>query len=146
MNTRKPRGIQNNNPLNIKREGQFMVGEIKSDKDYPYCLFDKMRYGWYAAFKYLFWSYQNGNTTYRQLVRDMYPADDGYKPNAILSKMREISTADYDKTLPSPDGNATSWLILGLEICYGLHGTGDFEHFEDMVTGWAMAWDYLYGY
>ena len=51
-NKRLPRGLRNNNPLNLIKSAKPWVGEI-AGKDTRFCTFSSMAYGYRAAFKTL---------------------------------------------------------------------------------------------
>ena len=48
-----PRGIRNNNPLNIRRSKDQWQGMKKEQTDSAFCQFENLAYGWRAAFKLL---------------------------------------------------------------------------------------------
>ena len=45
-----PRGIRNNNPLNIRRSKDQWKGLSKTQNDRSFCQFESLEYGWRAAF------------------------------------------------------------------------------------------------
>lgn len=141
MSTRKPRGIQNNNPLNLKRCCRLRKGEDPSTMLGDYCKFDALRWGWRSAFILLFDAYACGSRTRREIVHDLFPEEHGYHPEAYLRKMREVTNISWDYPLSSPEDNCSTWMILAEEICYGMNSTDDFDHINEQWIGWAMAWN-----
>ena len=57
-----PRGIRNNNPLNIRRSKDQWQGLRAVQTDPSFCQFETLEYGWRAAFKLLTRTYYH---TYR---------------------------------------------------------------------------------
>ena len=57
-----PRGIRNNNPLNIRRSKDQWQGLRALQTDPSFCQFETLEYGWRAAFKLLTRTYYH---TYR---------------------------------------------------------------------------------
>ena len=48
-----PRGIRNNNPLNIRRSKDQWQGMKKEQTDGAFCQFENLAYGWRASFMLL---------------------------------------------------------------------------------------------
>ena len=127
----EPRGIRNNNPLNIrlssdKWQGQVNVnvnGNGKGNSPSPtgegrgeaeFCVFSTMEYGWRAAFRILCNTYYNKYKlrTIRDIVSRWAPA----KENNTAAYIRHVS--DYtgigpDRVLASPQERPTDWLLIG---------------------------------
>lgn len=49
---RLPRGLRNNNPLNIRGSKKFWLGQVGTDRG-GFCIFADIRYGYRAAFRTL---------------------------------------------------------------------------------------------
>lgn len=65
--TQQPRGLRNNNPLNIRRTQSKWLGEVdslKGQRDTAFCQFSKLCYGYRAAGKLL----QTYQTKYKLYV------------------------------------------------------------------------------
>ena len=74
-NTTLPRGLRNNNPLNIiKSKNQVWLGQTNLDGETTFCHFSTMTYGLRAALKLLRTYYQrHGCVTLRQIIRRWAP-------------------------------------------------------------------------
>ena len=111
---KEPRGIRNNNPLNIRRSGDKGQGLCSCQNDKEFFQFEKMEYGWRAAFRILCNTYYNKYKlrTIRDIVSRWAPA----KENNTVAYIRHVS--DYtgigpDRVLESPKECPTDWLLIG---------------------------------
>ena len=72
-----PRGIRNNNPLNIRRTGKDRwKGLSKTQGDRAFCQFETLEYGWRAAFCLLTRTYYHKYRLYtiRTIIRRWAPS------------------------------------------------------------------------
>ena len=111
---KEPRGIRNNNPLNIRRSGDKWQGLRALQEDRAFCQFSTMEYGWRAAFVILCKTYYGKYKlrTIRDIVSRWAPA----KENNTAAYIRHVS--DYtgigpDRVLASPQERPTDWLLIG---------------------------------
>ena len=83
-NKRLPRGLRNNNPLNLIKSAKPWVGEI-AGKDTRFCTFSSMAYGYRAAFKALD-TYNKKHHIYsiRQIISRWAPESDGNDTRAYI--------------------------------------------------------------
>ena len=74
----KPRGIRNNNPLNIRRTADRWVGMCDEQRDAQFCEFTDFKYGYRAAFVILH-RYMNVYKlrTMKTIIRQWCPYGDG---------------------------------------------------------------------
>ena len=61
-----PRGIRNNNPLNIRRSKDQWKGLAEAQNDRAFCQFKSLEYGWRAAFYLLTRTYYHKYRGLRQ--------------------------------------------------------------------------------
>ena len=119
---KEPRGIRNNNPLNIRRSGDKWQGQVNvnvnvnvnGSGEAEFCVFSSMEYGWRAAFVILCKTYYGKYKlrTIRDIVSRWAPA----KENNTAAYIRHVS--DYtgigpDRVLASPQECPTDWLLIG---------------------------------
>lgn len=83
METRLPRGIRNNNPLNI-RQGQLWQG-LAAVQDPSFCTFTSMAYGIRAACRILLSYHRRGITTVRDIIQTWAPPIENDTNAYILS-------------------------------------------------------------
>ena len=125
----EPRGIRNNNPLNIRLSKDKWQGQINpsgnanvNDNDNnsslkgesDFCQFYTMEYGWRAAFVILCKTYYGKYKlrTIRDIVTRWAPP----KENNTEAYIRHVS--DYtgigpDRDLGDPQTHPTNWLLIG---------------------------------
>ena len=110
----EPRGIRNNNPLNIRNSADKWQGLSTLQEDREFFQFVSMEYGWRAAFVILCRTYYGkyGLKTIRDIVSRWAPA----KENNTEAYIRHVS--DYtgiapNKVLGSPKEQPTQWLLIG---------------------------------
>ena len=125
----EPRGIRNNNPLNIRLSSDKWQGQIngkgnidgnsslsseRAGGEAVFCVFSSMEYGWRAAFVILCKTYYGKYKlrTIRDIVSRWAPA----KENNTEAYIRHVS--DYtgigpDRDLGDPQTHPTNWLLIG---------------------------------
>ena len=126
---KEPRGIRNNNPLNIRLSKDKWQGQINGKGNIDgnsslssegaggeavFCQFSSMEYGWRAAFVVLCRTYYGkyGLKTIRGIVSRWAPP----KENNTEAYIRHVS--DYtgigpDRDLGDPQTHPTNWLLIG---------------------------------
>ena len=109
-----PRGIRNNNPLNIRRSGDKWQGLKTLQEDREFFQFETIELGWRAAFVILCKTYYGKYKlrTIRDIVSRWAPA----KENNTEAYIRHVS--DYtgigpDRDLGDPQTHPTNWLLIG---------------------------------
>ncbi len=149
----EPRGIRNNNPLNIRLSSDKWQGQVNpsgngnvngngnnsSPKgDAEFVQFYSMEYGWRAAFVILCRTYYGkyGLKTIRDIVSRWAPA----KENNTEAYIRHVS--DYtgiapNKVLGSPQEHPTQWLLIGYAMAVVENGKA--LSAVPMLKGFALA-------
>ena len=109
-----PRGLRNNNPLNIRRSGDKWQGLKTLQEDREFFQFETIELGWRAAFVILCKTYYGKYKlrTIRDIVSRWAPP----KENNTEAYIRHVS--DYtgiapNKVLGSPQEHPTQWLLIG---------------------------------
>ncbi|MBQ9523914.1 MAG: hypothetical protein IJR69_02175 [Bacteroidaceae bacterium] len=125
----EPRGIRNNNPLNIRRSKDKWQGQINpsgngnvngngnnsSPKgDAEFVQFYSMEYGWRAAFVILCRTYYGkyGLKTIRDIVSRWAPAKEN-NTEAYIRHVSDYTGISPNKVLGSPQEHPTQWLLIG---------------------------------
>ena len=149
----EPRGIRNNNPLNIRRSKDKWQGQINPSGngnvnandnnsslkgEAVFCQFSSMEYGWRAAFVILCRTYYGKYKlrTIRDIVSRWAPA----KENNTEAYIRHVS--DYtgiapNKVLGSPQEHPTQWLLIGYAMAVVENGKA--LPAVAMLKGFALA-------
>ena len=149
----EPRGIRNNNPLNIRLSSDKWQGQIngkgnidgnsslsseRAGGEAVFCQFYSMEYGWRAAFMILCRTYYKkyGLKTIRAIISRWAPP----KENNTAAYIRHVS--DYtgigpDKVLASPQECPTDWLLIGYAMAVMENSKA--LPAVPMLKGWEMA-------
>ncbi len=137
----EPRGIRNNNPLNIRLSNDKWQGQVlpqRGSGEGAFCVFSSMEYGWRAAFRILCNTYYNKYRlrTIRAIVSRWAPNNE----NNTAAYIRHVS--DYtgigpDKVLASPKECPTDWLLIGYAMAVVENGKA--LPAAPMLKGFAMA-------
>lgn len=115
-----PRGIRNNNPLNIRKGKVKWMGEVLYLEGVPverdFCQFESMVYGWRAAFillrKYIKTYKCN---TVRKIISRWAPENENYTETYIkyvASKVAEGADGEI-----SPDSEPPALLLIAAAMC-----------------------------
>lgn len=110
MKTNMPRGLRNNNPLNIRRGRSQWVGAREVVRDVQFCEFKEMKWGFRAAFR-LLWNYWRlyGKRTLGDIIYRWCPPTDAnndteaYTVSVCRRVSERMGLTYYAQTpLPSP--------------------------------------------
>ena len=133
-----PRGIRNNNPLNIRKSADKWQGLSTLQEDREFFQFVSMEYGWRAAFVILCKTYYGKYKlrTIRDIVSRWAPA----KENNTEAYIRHVS--DYtgigpDRDLGDPQTHPTNWLLTGYAMAVVENGKA--LSAVPMIKGYALA-------
>lgn len=86
------RGLRNNNPLNIRRDGQAWQGLRDEQKDKAFCQFKSMAYGFRAAFITIHtYMAKHGLCSIRQIVSRWAPLKDHNNTDAYIAVVCELT-------------------------------------------------------
>jgi len=109
----EPRGIRNNNPLNIRRSSAKWQGLVENPTDKEFCQFETMHYGLRAAFKLLQNYYFKHNCrTIRQIITRWAPPTDGNATEAYISQVSRVTQIKPDVQLHAMPGGETAWINM----------------------------------
>ena len=135
-----PRGIRNNNPLNIIRTGAKWQGMSKKQNDRKFVVFDKMEYGWRAAFILLTRTYYRKYhlNTIRKIVTRWAPPSDGNYTERYIAYVARYTRRDADARLPAPWEEPERWQDLAWVMAMMENGNYPME-VEPMLKGWSMS-------
>ena len=107
-----PRGIRNNNPLNIRRTGTRWKGMASRQTDPAFCQFSEMRYGLRAAFIVLHtYVTRYHMTTLQQVIRRWAPPMEN-NPVTYLRYVCLRTGQDPTAPLPPMTADAAFWPLL----------------------------------
>ena len=134
-----PRGLRNNNPLNIRRSKDKWQGLKTLQEDKEFFQFTEMKYGWRAAFRLLCHTYYGKYKlrTIRDIIYRWAPPNE----NGTLAYIRSVAERtgiSAAKELGDPATHAAQWLMIGMAMAIQENGTTSIDWFT-MLRGWEMA-------
>jgi len=133
-----PRGIRNNNPLNIRRGKDQWKGLRAQQQDAQFCQFETLEYGWRAAFYLLTRTYyhQYRLWTIRQIVNRWAPPNEN-NTRAYIDNVCRLTGIGADEPLGIPSEQPARWMMVGVAMAIQENGTTSIDWFA-MLRGWEM--------
>ena len=134
-----PRGIRNNNPLNIRRSKDQWQGMRREQTDAAFCQFENFVYGWRAAFKLLTRTYYHTYRLYtiRAIVNKWAPPNEN-NSKAYVENVSRLTGIHPDEPLGIPSEKPSRWIALGAAMAIQENGITSIDWFA-MLRGWEMA-------
>ena len=138
----EPRGIRNNNPLNIRLSSDKWQGQrppsTSPEGEKSFCQFESMAYGWRAAFVILCRTYYGKYKlrTIRDIVTRWAPPKDN-NTEAYIRHVSDYTGIGPDKVLGSPQEHPTQWLLTGYAMA--VVECGKALPAVPMLKGFALA-------
>ena len=133
-----PRGIRNNNPLNIRRTGDQWKGLSKTQSDRSFCQFETLEYGWRAAFYLLTKTYfaRYHLQTIRQIISRLAPESEN-NTRAYIENVSRLTGIDPDEPIGIPSEQPARWMMVGVAMAFQENGTSSLDYFA-MLRGWEL--------
>ena len=137
MNT--PRGIRNNNPLNIRRSKDKWKGMKAQQSDAAFVQFESMEYGWRAAFWLLTRTYYHTYRLYtiRTIVQKWAPPLEN-NTIAYINQVSRLTGLHPDEPLGIPSDHPEHWLALAAAMAIQENGTAALDYFA-LLRGWTLC-------
>lgn len=134
----KPRGLRNNNPLNIRRSNDKWQGLSAAQEDKEFFQFLCAAYGWRAAFVILTRSYyaKRGINTIEGIISRWAPSNEN-NTEGYIRRVCECTGISRGQILPSPAERPAPWLMIGYAMAIVENGTTDIP-VMDMLAGWNL--------
>ena len=136
-----PRGIRNNNPLNIRRTGKDQwkgMAEVQNDR--AFVQFKSLEWGWRAAFYLLTRTYYHKYRLYtiRGIVSRWAPPQDNNDTKAYIANVSRLTGIDPDEPIGIPSEQPSRWMMLGAAMAIQENGTSSLDWFA-MLRGWDFV-------
>ena len=134
-----PRGIRNNNPLNIRRSKDQWKGLADAQTDRAFCQFKSLEYGWRAAFYLLTRTYYHKYRLYtiRTIIRRWAPPGEN-NTEAYIANVSRLTGIDSDEPIGIPSERPSRWMMVGVAMAIQENGTDSLDYFA-MLRGWEMC-------
>ena len=138
----EPRGIRNNNPLNIRLSSDKWQGQVlpqRGSGEGAFCVFSEMKYGWRAAFRLLCHTYYGKYKlrTIRDIIYRWAPPNEN-GTSVYIRSVAERTGINADSVLGDPATHAAQWLMIGMAMAIVENGTTQ-QDYLSMLKGWEMA-------
>lgn len=129
-----PRGLRNNNPLNIRISTDKFVGEVQPSQDKAFKQFDTMTHGYRAAFRVLRTYINNYKCdTIRKIISRWAPATE----NNTLAYVMTVS----DRAGISPDAPISAdnrEMMIRIVAAMSFVENGREAVMSDVIRGWEL--------
>ena len=134
-----PRGIRNNNPLNIRRSKDKWKGLRAVQADAQFCQFETLEYGWRAAFYLLTRTYYHKYRLYtiRAIISKWAPPCEN-NSKAYVENVSRLTGIDPDEPIGIPSERPARWIALGMAMAIQENGFESMDYFA-MLRGWEMC-------
>jgi hypothetical protein len=139
----EPRGIRNNNPLNIRRSGDKWQGLKAQQEDREFFQFSEMKWGWRAAFVILCKTYYGKYKlkTIRALITRWAPPKEN-NTEAYIRRVTDRIGIGPDRELGSPQEHPAQWMMIAMAMAIVECGTAQLDYLS-MLKGWELAVPYF---
>ena len=133
-----PRGIRNNNPLNIRKSADKWQGLSTLQEDKEFFQFETIEWGWRAAFVILCKTYYGKYKlrTIRDIVSRWAPPKENNTP-AYIRHVSDYTGIGPDRDLGNPQTHPTNWLLTGYAMAVMENGK-TFPPIP-MIKGFSLA-------
>lgn len=128
-----PRGIRNNNPLNIRRSTDVFIGERKSD-DPAFKQFTKMSYGYRAGFKILSNYYKIYNLRTIRAILGRFAPENENNTSSYISLVSSYTGIDPDTVLDYRDKAQ----MCAIAAAMSRVENGRVADMNEVVDGWEL--------
>ena len=135
----EPRGIRNNNPLNIRKSKDNWQGLRTLQEDREFCQFSSMAYGWRAAFVILCKTYYGKYKlrTIRALITRWAPPKEN-NTEVYIRRVTDRIGIGPDRELGSPQEHPAQWMMIAMAMAIVECGTAQLDYLS-MLKGFALA-------
>ena len=107
------RGLKNNNPLNIRHNGDCFQGEVRPGTDRAFKQFTSAAYGYRAAFVTLGTYLERGKNTIEKIVQSWAPPSENHTANYIAN-VEKWSGINRHKVLTANDGEDYVKIVIAM--------------------------------
>ena len=135
-----PRGIRNNNPLNIRRTAKDQWKGLRAQQtDASFCQFERLEFGWRAAFYLLTRTYYHKYRlfTIRAIINKWAPPRENLTETYIQNVSR-LTGIPPDEPIGIPSDQPQRWMAVGVAMAIQENGTESLDYFA-MLRGWGMS-------
>lgn len=144
---KEPRGLRNNNPLNLRHGRSRWQGMSKEQPDREFVCYMSKAYGYRAAWKVLDTYYRNFTAegrpfTLSAVIHRWAPPEDGNDTTAYLHRVIRLTHLPGHRPLPRPataEGRAALRPVLAAMTCVENGIRPEAVPVQHIEKGWALA-------
>lgn len=130
-----PRGLRNNNPLNIRHGRSRWRGMSTVQDDVSFVSFQHACYGYRAAFKLLRNYVRMGHNTLERIISRWAPESDGNDTRVYLQRVVNLSGLHADTVLDLSKSDVGVPLVMAMSrVENGVPAV-----LSDVLLGWKLA-------
>ena len=130
-----PRGIRNNNPLNIRHSSSKWKGMKRTQTDKAFVQFTDITYGYRAAFVLLrTYRTRYGCDTIRKIIERWAPRNEN-NTDTYIAHVASWSGIPADKQIAGNDANAYIMIVAAMSRVEN----GQEARMEDVIQGYRMV-------
>lgn len=130
-----PRGLRNNNPGNIRINGDLFQGEVRPSKDKSFKQFETMAYGYRAMFVILRNYIRNYKLdTIRKMISRWAPPKDNNHTEAYIKAVSDYAGIPADDPINVNDREQMIRIVAGMSKVEN----GREADMPDVITGWIL--------
>ena len=128
------RGLRNNNPGNIRINGDLFQGEVRPSKDKSFKQFTTMAYGYRAMFKILSNYFKNYKLdTIRKMITRWAPQKENHT-EAYIKAVSDYAVIPADDPINVNDREQMIRIVAGMSRVEN----GREAEMSDIIAGWEM--------
>lgn len=129
-----PRGLANNNPLNIRKNSDVFQGEVVPSKDTAFKQFKTMAYGYRAAFRILYNYYHKYSlNTIEKMIGRWAPPEDKNNTAAYVKVVCSKTGIPDDREIEFDKGTMTAIAAAMCKVENGREAV-----MSDVIDGWNL--------
>lgn len=129
-----PRGLRNNNPLNVRDNGDKFVGERAVDTDPGFKQFISDAYGYRAAFCVFGTYLSRGVNTIDKIIKSWAPPQDHNNTEGYINRVAAMSGVGRFQILTALSGN--EYIKIATAMCFVENGMQ--ANMSDLMQGFMM--------
>lgn len=128
------RGLRNNNPGNIRKDGQHWQGEIEPSEDAEFKQFKSMAWGYRAIFQCLNTYYRKyGLDTIRKMISRWAPSSEN-NTEAYIKTVSELSGVSENSRITSTNKDVMIPIVAAMSRVEN----GVSANMSDVQAGWEL--------
>ena len=129
------RGLRNNNPGNIRINGDLFQGKVRPSKDKSFKQFTTMAYGYRAMFKILSNYFKNYKLdTIRKMITRWAPPEDNNHTEAYIKAVSDYAGIPADDPINVNDREQMIRIVAGMSKVEN----GVEADMLDVIAGWNL--------